>query len=281
MLAAVLDVGGAGGEVAVEGFLGGGLIDGELEGKGTHGIRGGDGDKPSEAAAREDAAPGDGIQRVVAGEADAVAQGGGAEDGDDEIEAVRNAPFGEGLGGVGGRDVGQPGNVLGGAAEAADAGGGVDEEFAGLLPGAGEVPLQEVVHEAHGELQVLEGVVDGLAALLRHDELVALRDRAQAVHVELVIEPERDAVDRLDGVGDGRDRGVGVEIIRGDGLAIGGFCAGLGGGGRRGGFRSGGGAAGEQRGGEQGGKNDGGTVHFWGFSTARERALSTAAGPPF
>jgi len=115
---------------------------------------------------------------------------------------VGNAPLGEGRRGVGGFDRGKRRVSVGNLDQATDADRAVEKEFLGLETRFCRLPLEEVVHEADGILDVVDGVGDPGADRTWKDEFVGLVQRREHVVVELVIEPEDAPVDGLDRVGD-------------------------------------------------------------------------------
>ncbi|EET43403.1 hypothetical protein NEISICOT_02882 [Neisseria sicca ATCC 29256] len=128
-----------------------------------------------------------------------VADGGGAEQRDDEVVAVFPAPCGEG--------VAEGVFVVGNAAcacdvnQAAESEGGVDADADEVFAGAFDIEAQDVAAEADDVAQVVEEVAHAGADGLGRYFAVAACDGGEDVLVGLVVEFEDGAVVAFVGVG--------------------------------------------------------------------------------
>jgi hypothetical protein len=151
--------------------------------------------------ARGDVAVGAGI--ALDRRADRIARVGGAEDGENEVGAIGDAPTVERLPEVAAllfepvraRKVEQP----------AETEGGVEEKAAQGYVGALELALQQVVGEDHRFVQIVEEMADRVAPPLRKHRSIGLGDRLEQQAVDEEVEVENVAVERFKRIVDCRE----------------------------------------------------------------------------
>ena len=122
--------------------------------------------------------------------------------------------------------------VLGRIEQAADAGGAVDEEPAQLPARPAPLALEQAIHEARHEVDVVEAVGDEHLKRLRYDEHVAARHRLEHPAIDAAVEVEHLLVERFPGVvllvdrvgrllGSLRQRGAAVDVEQREGARAG------------------------------------------------------------
>ena len=126
---------------------------------------------------------------------------------------MADAPFCKGLPGIRRRNIGQLGNAIADAQDAAYASHRVHYKFARLQIRPLEFQLQGVIHYADWVFRILKNIVNRLACGGWQHELVGFGKRTQDIVVELVVQPECAPIHRFRWVGDGGDIAVFVEVV--------------------------------------------------------------------
>ena len=118
--------------------------------------------------------------------------------------------------------------VLGRIEQAADPGGAVDEEPAQLPARPAPLALEQAIHEARHEVDVVKAVGDEHLKRLRYDEHVGARHRLEHPAIDAAVEVEHLLVERFPGVvllvdrvgrllGSLRERGAAVHVEQREG----------------------------------------------------------------
>lgn len=194
-----LDVSRANAYVAIDGLFCGGIVFVHSFGEGADGVGGGNRHGPN-FATEDEGCPINGVESVVACHADEVAEGGWAEDWEDDVGAVRNTPFCKGLACIGIGDILEPRDFFGRMPNTADSSDRVNDEAAELLACSVKSSLESVIDESDGESDVFVNVVDTIANKFGENEFVATGDGANDETVKFVVEGEDGAVDRFNRV---------------------------------------------------------------------------------
>ena len=138
------------------------------------------------------------INNVVAGKADRVPAIGGAKYRDDQVGTRGESPDPKGLPEVFTGYVGQTRDVIRDPEKTCDAGGAIDDEFAGFLGRTGQFTLKHRINEADGKLKVVKEVAQAVPNRKGHDDGVSVRQGSKSVIVEPIVEMEHRSVKTLE-----------------------------------------------------------------------------------